>query len=201
MHKGTYGGGHPSGFYSKSHDFRNTIDCGLNDWDGSTDEQILMPIHEMGHLVNDVSHGTFGSPSDAIWGDSKFMEIFNYDVLMHIGHQDMAQRYKAAMLNQADNFPNASTYWFRDWFLPIYENYGREQLLNRYFEVLSENFPKGKDRRFTRDLNMGEFAHFWSIAAGTDLSDRARHIFHWGKTENDQFIKAKKDFPSPYISR
>jgi hypothetical protein len=196
LHKGTYGGGHPSGYYSKTHDYRNTIDCGLNDWNGKTDEQILMPIHEMGHIVNDVSHGTFGSPSDAIWGDSKFMEIFNYDVLMHIGHQEEAERYKNLLLSQADDFPAPSTFWFRDWFFPIYSNYGKEQVLNKYFALLSANFPKSKGRRFTRDLNMGEFVHFWSGAAGIDLSSSAKEAFHWGKDENDQFIKARKDFPA-----
>ncbi|MFA6246959.1 MAG: hypothetical protein WC615_08460 [Mucilaginibacter sp.] len=196
LHQGTYGGGHPSGFYSATHDYRNTIDCGLDKWDGKTTEQILMPIHEMGHLVNDVSHGTFGSPSDAVWGDSKFMEIFNYDVLMHIGRREEAAKYKVATVRQSDNFPNPSTYWFRDWFLPIYNAYGEGRVLNNYFALLSANFPKDKKKRFTRDLNMGEFVHFWSGAAGVDLSKTAMKTFHWGKNENAQFLKAKKDFPS-----
>jgi hypothetical protein len=195
LHKGTYGGGHPSGFYSGTHDYRNTIDCGLNNWDGKDPQQVMMPIHEMGHLVNDVSHGTFGSPSDAIWGDSKFMEIFNYDVLMHIGREKEAAVYKEQTLAQADNFPHAKTYWFRDWFFPIYEKYGKQALLNKYFQLLSANYPKDSSKRFTRDLNWGEFIHFWSGAAGVNLEETAMKAFKLGAEEKAELEQARNEFP------
>ncbi|WP_431200150.1 hypothetical protein ACQ86K_08135 [Mucilaginibacter sp. P19] len=64
-----------------------------------------MPVHEVGHIVSGASHGVKGSPSDALWGDSKFMEIFNYDVLKHIGREDEAGRVYKQMQTQYDDFP------------------------------------------------------------------------------------------------
>jgi hypothetical protein len=132
-------------------------------------QQILIPIHEMGHIVNNASHGTKGSPSDALWGDSKFMEIFNYDVLKHIGREKDADSFFTDLQTQYDDFPKAHTQWFKNWFYPIYSMHRKQAVLNKYFELLSANFPKDEDKRFTRELNWGEFVHFWSGAAGANL--------------------------------
>lgn len=194
-----YAGGHPSPYFDASHNFKNVIDCGLGDWTKPTGQQIGMPIHEMGHIVTSASHGTKGSPSDVLWGDSKFMEIFNYDVLLNIGMKEEAKNVFIQMQNQYDDFPRTGTQWFKNWFFPIYSKYGKGKVLNRYFELLGENFPKNGGGRFKRDLNFGEFVHFWSGAAGVDLKDSAELAFGWPAEYAQQLEQARKDFPKlPY---
>jgi len=194
-----YAGGHPSPFFDKSHDYRNVIDCGLQQWDNPTGEQIGMPIHEMGHIVTSASHASKGSPSDALWGDSKFMEIFNYDVLLNIGMEKEAQKVYIQMQTQYDDFPRSGTQWFKNWFFPIYDRHGQGKVLNKYFELLALNFPKNRNGRFMRDINFGEFVHFWSGAAGTDLKDTAEKAFGWSPEYELQLRQAQKDFPTlPY---
>lgn len=195
LHQGRYGGGHPASYFDQSHDYRNMIDCGLDDWTSPTGQQIGMPIHEIGHIVCGASHGAKGSPSDVLWGDSKFMEIFNYDVLMNIGREDEAARVYQQMQMQYDDFPRPQTQWFKNWFYPIYNQYGKAAVLNRYFALLAANFPK-RGQEYTRNLNWGEFIHFWSGAAGINLKDLATQAFGWSDEWERQFQAAKAEFPN-----
>ncbi|AYL93881.1 hypothetical protein [Mucilaginibacter celer] len=198
FHQGIYGGGHPASYFDDSHDYRNTIDCGLDGWEKPTGQEIGMPIHEMGHIVSGASHGVKGSPSDVLWGDSKFMEIFNYDVLLHIGREDEAKRVYDQMQGQYDDFPRAKTQWFKNWFYPIYSSYGKAAVLDKYFALLAANFPQKKDphgHEYTRDMNWGEFVHFWSGAAGVNLKQQATQAFGWTEEWETQFKQAQKDFP------
>ena len=199
LHQGKLGGGHPASYFDDSHDFRNTIDCGLDDWTYPTGEQIGVPIHETGHIVCGASHGVQGSPSDVLWGDSKFMEIYNYDVMMNIGRQDEAARVYDQMQSQTDTFPVAGSQWFKNWFYPIYSKYGHAAVLNKYFQLLADNFPKVKNAhgyQYTRNLNYGEFIHFWSGAAGVNLKAQATIAFGWPDEWEQQFNQAKIDFPN-----
>lgn len=198
FHQGIYGGGHPSPYFDDSHDYRNTIDCGLGNWEKPAGEQIGMPIHEMGHIVSGASHGVKGSPSDALWGDSKFMEIFNYDVLMHIGYEEEAKKVYEQMQTQYDDFPRAKTQWFKNWFYPIYNDHGKAAVLDKYFALLAANFPQKKiplGHEYTRDMNWGEFVHFWSGAAGVNLKEQATQTFGWTDEWEAQFKQAQHDFP------
>ncbi|MCD0490477.1 hypothetical protein LPB86_19720 [Pedobacter sp. MC2016-14] len=195
---GKLAGGHPSSYFNKSHDYHNTLDCGLSDWTKPTGEQIGMPIHEIGHIVTGNSHGVNGSPSDALWGDSKFMEIFNYDVLMNIGRKDEAERVFIQMQTQYDDFPRSGSQWFKNWFYPIYEKHGKAAVLNTYFELLARNFPKDQHNSFTRNLNWGEFIHFWSAAAGVNLKKQAELAFGWSPEWEKELKTAQHDFPLKY---
>ena len=195
LHQGRYGGGHPRGYFDPSHDFRNTLDCGLDNWSDPTGERIGIPVHEIGHIVTFASHNTKGSPSDALWGDSKFMEIFNYDVYKNIGLDEEAQKVIKQMDTQFDNFPRPGTQWFKNWFYPIYKDHGGASTLNNYFVVLANNFTKDKNNRFVRDLNWGEFIHFWSGAAGVNLKQQATLAFGWPAEWEAQFKQAQIDFP------
>jgi hypothetical protein len=191
-------GGHPASYQDASHDYHNIIDNGLakdGAWTQPTGEDIGIPIHEMGHIVCGASHGVKGSPSDVLWGDSKFMEIFNYDVLKHIGRTDEANRAFQDLQTQVDPFPRAGSHWFRDWFYPIYTKYGEAKLLNDYFALLAKEFPK-KNGGYTRNLNWGEFIHFWSGAAGTDLKAQATLAFGWTAEWEAMLKNAKEDFPN-----
>lgn len=190
------GGGHPASYFDASHDYHNTIDCGLGDWTNPGDEQLGMPVHEIGHIVCGASHGVQGSPSDVIWGDSKFMEIFIYDVYLNVGKQDAADRIYTQMQTQYDSFPRAGSQWFKNWFYPIYMSHGKAAVLNKYFALLSENFPrKANGKEYSRNMNMGEFIHFWSGAAGVDLKAQAIIAFGWSTEWEAMLNNAREDFP------
>jgi hypothetical protein len=98
------------------------------------------------------------------------------------------------MQTKTDDFPRPGTQWFKNWFYPIYSNYGGSAALNKYFTLLAANFPK-KRKEYTRDLNMGEFIHFWSGAAGKNLKPLATKAFGWTDRYETQFNKAKTDYP------
>lgn len=190
-----YSGGHPSPYYDASHDYRNTIDCGLgNDtWPTGNGDAIRQPIHEMGHIVASSSYGVTHDISSGLWSDSKFAEIFIYDVLMNINRQQEAQEVYQQMQTQYDNFPAANTQWFKNWFYPIYDKYGQGAVLARYFKEISDNAHERSE-----ELNLGEFVHFFSGAAGVNLSDQAKTAFGsaWNDTAKAQLKKAQAIYPN-----
>ena len=196
MHTGKYSGGHPSTYFDASHDYRNVIDCGPGPWTTYDYNALAIPTHEVGHIVEGASKGAHNSPAFGLWGDSKWMEIYIYDVYRGLGRPADAQKWHDEMMPHSDNFPRANTHWFRDWFFPIYDQYGQTQVLNRYFALLSQNFPKSDNGiDYSRDMNWGEFVHFWSGAAGKNLKPLATGAFGWPDDWEKQFQKAQKDFP------
>ena len=210
FHTGKYGGGHPSTYMDASHDFRNVIDCGsgnLNAWVSGAGNDIDLTTHEIGHIVEGASKGVHGSPAFDIWGDSKWMEIYQYDVYLGLNRTDDAVRWYNEKMTTTDDFPRAGTQWFKNWFYPTYMQYGKTALLNNFFTNLSKYFPKKTFNNgittypeYSRGMNFGEFVHFWSGAAGTDLKALALTAFgSRDKQGNDwtiQLAQAKLDFPA-----
>ena len=208
-HAGKYGGGHPSTYMDSSHDFRNVTDCGSNNadaWITGTGNDIDLSTHEIGHIVEGAAKGVHNSPAFGIWHDSKWMEIYQYDVYVGLGRTDDAKRWFDMMQKTTDNFPRAGTSWFKDWFYPVYDKYGKAKVLNNFFTLLSTNFPQksfysgsGTYPEYTRGMNFGEFVHFWSGAAGADLESLALTAFgnkdEQGNDWQVQLKKAKTDFP------
>jgi hypothetical protein len=198
FHTGKYGGGHPSTYFDAGHDYRNVIDIGTaGNWDCKCGWNIDVISHEIAHIVELGSKGVHGSPAFGLWGDSKWAEIFNYDIYINLGMSAEATRTYNTLINSSDNFPRAGTYWFRDWFYPIYRDHGGAVALNRYFELLAQYFPKNGNN-YSRGMNWGEFVHFWSGAAGADLKARATAAFGWTSEYEAQFNQAKIDFPFDY---
>lgn len=198
FHSGKYGGGHPASYFDDSHDNRNVIDVGLGDlnaWMEPNGNNIRIPVHEVGHIVEGASKGIKNSPSFPLWGDSKWMEIYIYDVLKALGSNDEAEAIYQQMQTAKDNFPRPGTQWFKNWFYPIYSQHGGKAVLNRYFELLAANFPKN-GKEYSRDLNYGEFIHFWSGAAGVNLKAQATIAFGWPDEWEKEFKQAQKDFPN-----
>jgi hypothetical protein len=185
---GDLDGGHPASWRDPTHDFHNTIDNGLDDWTYPTSEQIGIPIHEIAHIVSNTAFGHAHEDRN-LWGDSKFAEIFNYDVLMNIGRKDEAERVYDQMQHVYDNFPRSDTQWFKNWFYPIYSKYGKVAVLSKYFAIVAKSNPEN------RDINWGEFVHFWSQAAGANLKSQATIAFGWNDEWDEQFKQAQKDFP------
>lgn len=197
FHTNKYSGGHPSTYFDASHDNRNVIDVGPGPWTSGTGGDLDITTHEVAHIVEGASKGIHGSPAFPIWGDSKWAEIFIYDVYLNLGKTGEATRWYNQMQNSTDNFPVAGTHWFRDWFYPIYNNYGGTQVLNRFFTYLAQYFPKSGNS-YSRDMNWGEFIHFWSGAAGVSLKPLATAAFGWTSTFETQFNQARNDFPFTY---
>lgn len=195
---GKYSGGHPSTYFDTSHDNRNVIDCGsssIDAWTSGQGNDLDLPTHEVAHIVEGAAKGIKNSPAFGIWGDSKWAEIFNYDVYLGLGRQSDAQRWYNLMINGRDNFPRPNTAWFKDWFYPIYTSHGGSAVLNNFFNVLAQNFPKNGNQ-YSRNMNWGEFVHFWSGAAGTNLKGLATTVFGWPNDWETQFNQARIDHPN-----
>ncbi|SFE41046.1 Por secretion system C-terminal sorting domain-containing protein [Chitinophaga sp. CF118] len=198
LHTNKYSGGHPSGYFDPSHDNRNVIDAGAGPWTSATHGDRGLLTHEVAHVVEGNSKNSHSSPAFGIWGDSKWAEIFNYDVYKALGRtDDAAQAYDDYNNSDGDDFPRAGTKWFKNWFYPIYSRHGGSQVLNRYFIQLALYFPKnGND--YSRRMNMGEFVHFWSGAAGVNLKSLATTAFGWTSEYEAQFVAAQAAFPFTY---
>jgi hypothetical protein len=197
FHAAKYSGGHPSTYFDDSHDFRNVIDVGSSSstaWTSGQGNDLDIVTHEVAHVVEGACKGVHNSPAFPIWGDSKWAEIFNYDVYMGLEMTSDASRWYDLMTASSDGFPRPNTFWFRDWFHPIYKSYGGSQVLNNFFVTLSGNFPQ-RGNAYTRDMNMGEFVHFWSGAAGINLQSLAENAFGWTDQWNSELNRAREEFP------
>jgi hypothetical protein len=195
FHQGKYGGGHPSTYFDESHDRRNVIDCGTDSWDES---RLDLVSHEIGHIVEGASHGVHESPAFDIWKDSKWVELYQYDLYAGLGLDKEARRVGQKFTRQADAFPKPGTHWFRDFFHPLWRDHGRTTLMVNYFRLLAKHFPQepeGENRRFTRRMNPGEFIHFMSGAAGKDIRPVAKNAFGWPEEWEELYEKARADFP------
>jgi hypothetical protein len=201
FHEKKYGGGHPSTFLDAGHDFRNVSDCGPGPWKsnvGGTDVPGIfdLPSHETGHVVEGANNGVHGSPGFPLWHDSKWIEFYQYDAYVALGLDAHAKRLFDRFSATVDDFPRAGTHWFRDWFYPLWRDHGHAAVMVKFFGLLAQHFPKRgtKPVSYARDLNMGEFVHFMSGAAGTDLKAQATTAFGWPATSEAQLTKARSDF-------
>ncbi len=193
-----YPGGHPAYYYDSGHDYRNVIDVGGSDFSSQSGWNIDVLVHEIGHIVESTTNGAKGSPAFGIWKDSKWCEIYQYDVYNGIGMAGEANRLYNNYMSVTDNFPKSGTAWFKDWFYPIYNNYGKSQVLAKYFRLLSQYYPKNSDGYYTKSMNMGEFVHFMSGAAGTDLKSLASNAFGWTTEYDNQYQTARQNYPFIY---
>ncbi|MEV6343281.1 fibronectin type III domain-containing protein [Actinoplanes sp. NPDC051851] len=195
FHQGKYGGGHPATVFDDSHDNRNVIDIGYSNW-VSTDTQARdMTSHEIAHIVELSGYGVHESPAFALWKDSKWAEIFQYDAYVGTGMTADAERWYAAKTAGTDDFPRAGTAWFKNWFYPIWRDHGHSAPLAKFFQLLAANYPQANGS-YARDMNMGEFVHFWSGAAGADLKPLATAAFGWTDEYEAQYQQARTEFPA-----
>jgi hypothetical protein len=194
FHEGKYGGGHPSTYFDSSHDSRNVTDCGPGPWLMSTGSVLDIPSHEAGHVVESANNGVHESPAFGLWHDSKWMEFYQYDAYVGLGLTTEAKRLFDRFTATTDDFPRAGTHWFRDWFYPLWRDHGHAQVMVSFFKLLSQHFPKN-GTSYSRALNWGEFVHFMSGAAGTDLKALATTAFGWPPDREAQLVKARADFP------
>jgi hypothetical protein len=201
FHEKKYGGGHPSTFLDASHDLRNVSDCGPGPWKSNAGGSEVpssfdLPSHETGHVVEGANNGVHGSPGFPLWHDSKWIEFYQYDAYVALGLDTHAKRLFDRFSATGDDFPRAGTHWFRDWFHPLWRDHGHAAVMVKFFKLLAQHFPKRgtKPVSYARDLNMGEFVHFMSGAAGTDLKALATTAFGWPAASEAQLTKARSDF-------
>ena len=196
FHTGKHGGGHPATYFDAHHDFRNVIDCGPDSWFSDQGNNLDLPTHEIAHIVEGASKGVHRSPAFPVWGDSKWAEIFNFDVYKGLGMYSDTLRWFNMMNRTSDNFPSPNSYWFRDWFYPIYHQYGEGDLLERYFTLMAEHYQKtNNDIQYIGNMNVGELVHFFSGAACTDLKQIATNAFGWNAEFESQYNAAKIKYP------
>ncbi len=205
FHTGRFGGGHPGTYLNPRHGFRNIIDVGAGPWDCRCGTPLDLVTHEIAHIVEFAALGVHGSPSFSLWGDSKWAEIYQYDVYDGLGMTVERDRWYAQMIASTDNIPVPGVNWFRDFWMPLYTDYGGTDLLRNYFTTLAENFPtvpreyNGNDGvAYANGLNWGEFIHFWSGAAGADITQVATDAFGWTNDYERQFQQAQRDYPLAY---
>jgi hypothetical protein len=198
-HQNKFFGGHPADRFSPLHHFLSSSDIGVASWveNGGNHD---ISTHEICHVVEGGNNNVHGSPAFPVWGDSKWAEFCQFDLYNALGMTDDVSRTMTKFTNTQDNFPQPGTHWFRDWFFPLWRDHGHAQVMVRFFGLLAQNFPKhtanhgnGDHLDYDRDLNLGEFIHFMSGAAGTNLSNQAHTAF--GSGWEAQFTKARTDFP------
>ncbi|MBW8683576.1 fibronectin type III domain-containing protein [Chitinophaga rhizophila] len=189
-------GGHPAAVFNAHHDFRNVIDLS-GDWKERSSWNVGATIHEIGHIVEGASKDVDRSPAFPLWGDSKWCEISGYDMVKRLGWISDVNRFYDDLINNSDDYPRAGTRWFKNWFYPLYNNSDSSATLNRFYDLLADYYPK-RNGGYARDLNMGEFIHFWSGAARTDLKELAIKAFGWNDFYEMQLLQAREEFPFKY---
>jgi len=198
FHQDKYGGGHPSYYFDGSHDYRNVIDLGqTGSWSTPTGWNLDATTHEVCHIVESTTNNAQGSPCFGLWRDSKWGEIYNYDAYVGLQRSSDATRWYNQVINNVDDFPRAGTQWFKNWFYPIWSQYGRSKVLSDFFKLMSQYFPKN-GQRYSRDMNWGEFVHFWSGAAQKNLRPLATSAFGWPANWEQQWQTARSTFPFTY---
>jgi hypothetical protein len=113
---------------------------------------------------------------------------------------DEARRFYNQVLRQSDPFPVPGTYWFRDWFHPLWRDHGAAVMV-RFFALLGRHFPADGGQGFARHLSWGEFVHFMSGAAGEDLRPLASRAFGWPQQWREEHRHATQAFPGIHYDR
>jgi hypothetical protein len=198
-----YGIGGLVGYDDPIGPYRNITFAASWDWaDQNSGWNVGALTHELAHVVEATHDGWFESPSFSAWGDSKWADIFIWDVYAHSTLLSSTFVNNAfAELNQVtDDWGN---YWFRDFLYPLYAgNLGNTAadrkggaLYDRYFDLLVQYLPKIDSRYGGKNMTLGEFIHFMSGAAQVNLEAQAKIAFRWTPELELQFANAQLMFP------
>ena len=191
FHQGKYLGGHSATFVDASHDFHNVTDGGADDWTQNYEDFIAQLL---GLIVESTAaHTKFGSPAHVLWGNSEWLKFYRYDLYSGLGLNDQAAAAYDAFAASSVSFPRANSFWFRDWFYPLWRDHGHAQVMRNFFGLLEKYYPT-VDQHLA-DMNWGEYVHFTSGAAHTNLKPLALKAFGWPAEWDAQLLKAQTDYP------
>jgi len=191
FHQGKYLGGHSATFVEDTHDFHNVTDGGGSDW---TQNYQDFSFSLLGFIVESTgAHTKFGSPAHVLWGNSEWQKFYKYDMYLGLGLNDRAAAAYNTFVASSVGFPRANSFWFRDWFYPLWRDYGHAQVMKNFYGLLEKYYP-AVDQQMP-DMNWGEYVHFTSGAAHTNLKPLATKAFGWPAEWDQQFLKAQTDFP------
>jgi len=169
-------------------------------------------LKAMSQIIEEANNDVLGSPASDIWRRDGFYPIMVYDILLNLGseYKKDADEWKSQMNQQRSESgtKKSSVAWMKDWWSPLYDKNGRTKLISRFFKLTAQNWPTEelksanlKDdnpgpRRYIGKMNVGEFVHFMSGAAGKNLRSMAKCVLGFEKQDEDNFRKAQKDYPS-----
>jgi fibronectin type III domain protein len=184
--------------------YRNVTFAASYDWANQQSHWNVDALtHELAHIVEFNNNGWAGSPSMSAWGDSKWAEIFIWDVFSHSTTLPATWKDQnfTDQMNSVDDF---GYYWFRDFLYPAYQGtLGNTDpsrkgaaLYNRYFQLIAQYLPKLDYGYGGKDMTVGEYVHFMSGAAGVSLEAQAKIAFRWTPDVELQFANAQLQFPA-----
>lgn len=152
--------------------------------------------HECGHIIEGVGSGYKNSPFYPVWLDSKWAEIFQYDIFGKMDPVHQAAWHKEYMILGAhtEKSPAPGSEWYINWLYPTYRDFGGDKLFQRFFALLGEHYFK-RDGELQGSGNLGEYIHFMSGAAGVDVTSYAKNAFGWCDEWAMQLIEARNRYP------
>lgn len=192
LHQAKYLGGHASAAYETTHDGHNVIDAGANSWKAGDYDLVSALLSAL--VERTAVAGKRGFPAHAQWGDAGFAQIYEYDLLVGLGMSSEAKAASDRFVPIAQAYPVASSYWFSDYTLPVYQAHGKTKSLTQFFALLSKYY--GATGQIMPPMNWGEYIHFASGAAGASVKEQATYAFGWSDTWEAQLQKAKTDYPA-----
>jgi hypothetical protein len=191
LHLGRYLGGHSSAYFETSHDSRNVIDAGATAWPAGDYD---LPAHLLSFVVEQTAtHAKQGSVASSIWRDDGFAQIFKYDLYVGLGMTDEAQQAYDTFSPTSFTYPVPNSYWFADWYYPVWRDHGGTALLVKFFALLEQHYPSVAQT--TEAMTWGEYVHFMSGAASADLQEQATYAFGWNNEWQVQLEQARLDYP------
>lgn len=191
VHQDKFHGGHSAVYGEEDHDFRNVIDMGSDDWVAGDYD---LPAHLMGFIVEFAgAHTKLGSPKFEHYGNEGFPLIYKYDLYVALGLNETADAALNYFNTLSNDEPYAGTFWFRDWFYPLWRDHGHAKIFADYENLLQKYYPVDGDN-WMPTANYGQYFHFMSGAAGQDLEPLARNAFQWHPDFDEEISSAKQDF-------
>lgn len=192
LHLGQHVGGHAAAFYDTTHDGHNVIDAGANSWaagDYALTAKLLSSLVEQTAVP-----GKQGSPASGQWGADGFAEIYAYDLYTGLGMTSEAKKAYDTFSPISHNYPLPNSYWFYDFYYPLWRDHGQTKLLTEFFSLLSQYYPA--PNQVMAPMDWGHYIHFLSGAAAHEAQTQATFAFGWSSTWTAQLAQAHSDFPS-----
>jgi hypothetical protein len=191
VHQDKHYGGHSAIYGEASHGYRNVIDMGADSWPpGDYD----LPSHLLAFVVDWAgAHSKFGAPQAHHYQNEGFPLIYKYDLYVALNLTNVATAALDYFNTLNNDEPAPGTYWFRDWFYPLWRDHGHAKVFANYMTLLDKHYPADVDH-WMPFMTYGEYFHFMSGAAGEDLEPLAREAFEWQPEFDAELSAAKEDF-------